>query len=152
MAWNSNIINSLFGRRFGLMFLSTDIHGISKVGEVLVGPEALRFYHSTAETTAANIVPYGHSYLSSAASSGVYTLDPPIPGVEKTLTFGTSGATIYVKSANSETFVTTQGTSQTVMKSTQNVPFTVRLVPASSAQWMVLGAGSSAIVAMTTTT
>jgi hypothetical protein len=153
MSYGSNIITSLFGRRLGLVPLSTAQFGNSKGGaDLLVGPEALRSYYSTGETTAANVPPYGHSYLSSASSSGVYTLDPPVPGVRKTLTFGTSGATIYVKTANSETIQTTQGTSQTTLKSTQNVPCTVDLVALSTSQWGMIGAGSSAILAASTST
>jgi hypothetical protein len=151
--YGNKIITSVYGRRLGLQALTTPESG-SGNGRVdlLVGAEALRVSHTTADTTATNLKPYGHSYLSSASSSGVYTIDPPIPGVNKTVTFGTSGATIYLKSANSETFVTTQGTSQTILKSTQNVPFTVVLVPNSTSQWGVVGAGSSAIMSASTTT
>ncbi len=151
MSWTDRIVTSIFGRRLGLQPLTSGISG-GKVFDLLVGAEAVRHANTTAETTSTNLAPYGHSYLTSAASSGVYTLDPPVPGVMKHVTFGTSGATIYMKSANSETFITTQGTSQTVLKSTQNVPFSISLVALTTASWAVIGAGSSAIMAASTTT
>ena len=121
MAFRNKILTSLHGRRFGLQRMTTAETGGADDAEFLVGPEALRMGVTTAETTAANLQAFGVSQVrgSSADSSSVFTLDPPIPGVTKTLHFPSTGNTAcYVKTANSETIQTTLGSSQTTIKST----------------------------------
>lgn len=155
MSWARNIITTIFGNRLGLQPLSSAVSGSGRTGatpDVLLGPEDLKLGVTTAETTATNLAAWGVSYLTSAASSGVYTLDPPIPGVRKKLVFGTTGATIYVKTANSETFMSTLGTSLTVAKSTQNCFAMLDLVGLTTAQWGVQYGLSTASLSLTTTT
>jgi len=141
MAFANKILTSLHGRRFGLQRMSTAETGGSRgAKEFLVGPEALRLDNSTAETTSVNLHPYGISHVkgTSADSSSVFTLDPPIPGVEKTLYFPSTGNTAcYVKTANSETIQTTLGSSQTTIKST--IGGMCRLVGVTTAIWAGLG-------------
>lgn len=117
MAWNNKILTSLFGRRFGLDAMTTNESGGSK-GEYLVGPDDLRVGVTTAETTSTDVKPHGFSVLpgSSAASSAVYTIEPPVPGVRKIVQGGTANGPVYLKTKNSETIVTTAGSSFTTVK------------------------------------
>lgn len=122
MSWANFINTSLFGRRFGLQVATTNQTGAiaARTPDLLVGPEDLRIGVTTAETTATNMAAYGVSNLvgTSAASSAVYVLDPPIPGVRKFVNIGTTAnGPIYVRTVNSETFNTTLGTSFTTIKS-----------------------------------
>ena len=152
MAWNDRIQTSIWGRRIGLQTLSTAQQGGRLPVDLAVGPDAYREAFSSAESTGTNIRAFGHSMLTTVASSAVFVLDPPIPGVNKKITFGTTGGTLYLKGANGEAFASSQGTSFTVLKSTQNAYTSVELQPISSAAWMVLGALSSgSLVAAATT-
>lgn len=153
--YSSKIITSIKGARLGLSFLSSGETGTSKKLEFLVGPDAYRAQHSTAETTSTNLAPTGISVLdnSSAGSSQVFTIDPPIPGCEKTIVFKTTANSIYLKGPGSETFQSSQGTSNTVLKSTNTVVGAIKLIPVSTAAWMVSAAGlSTASFALSTTT
>jgi hypothetical protein len=152
MAHGNNITTSIFGRRLGLQSMSSAQTGSGRgAREYLVGPEGFRLAVTTAESTASNLPPDGVSFLTSAVSSGVYTLDPPIPGVAKVLHFGTSGATVYVKTGG-ETFESSQGSSFTTLKSTQNVKGTVHLIGLTTAIWgMAPGLSTASFVLSATT-
>lgn len=152
MAYFNKYVTSLYGRRFGLQRLTTAIAGISKAAEFLVGPEAVRTLTSTADTTATNLTAFGTHVISSAISSAVYTIDPPIPGVPVTLAFQTTGATNYIKTANGETFLSSQGSTFSVIKSTQNVVGSITLTPISTGVWsMSLGLSTASFVLSTST-
>lgn len=151
--YGNNIITTLFGRRFGLWPMSSGQSGSGRgIREYLVGPDAFRNLVTTADTTASNLTPDGVSFISSAVSSGVYTLDPPVPGVYKTVHFGTTGATNYVKTANGETFQSSQGTTFSVIKSTQNVVGSLFLVGLTTSVWGMAPGLSTASFALSTTT
>lgn len=154
MAYFNQINPSIYGRRFGLQSLSSGQSGGS-FGRIdlAVGAEDLRHRFSTAESTAA-LPAHGHSILqnSSAGSSQVWTIDPPIPGVDKTVTFMTTVNTQYLKGLNGETFQSSQGSSMTTIKSTQLVMATVRLTPISTGAWAVGVGLSTASLAITTST
>lgn len=155
MSWASLITNTLFGRRIGLQQLTTNVSGSGRSNapfDLIVGAEAVRAGVSTAESTATNLAAFGVSLITSASSSGVYTLDPPIPGVMKFLHFNTTGATNYVKTANNETFQSTQGTSATTIRSTQNNVGTMILTGLTTALWGVTPGLSTASFSLTTTT
>lgn len=154
MAYFNRYTTSLYGRRMGLQQLSSNAFGASVRREVLVGPEDIRKETSTAETTSSNLRAFGFSQLvnSSAGSSQVWTIDPPIMGIQKTVTFLTTVNTQYLKGASGETFESTQGTSNTTLKSTQLTMATLILTPISTARWMVTGQLSSAFVAASTST
>jgi hypothetical protein len=153
MPYGSNIKTSILGRRLGLQEMSSAQTGSGRGSrEYLVGPEAFRNLVTTADTTASNLTPDGVSFISSAVSSGVYTLDPPVPGVYKALHFGTTGATNYVKTANGETFQSSQGTTFSVIKSTQNVVGTLILLGLTTAVWGMAPGLSTASFALSTTT
>lgn len=157
MAYNSGIVTSIFGRRLGLQTLSSSQSGGTRVPapEYLVGPEALRQSVTTGETTASNLYPSGISYLTTAQSSGIYTIDPPVPGIEKTLIFATTGTNpIYVRTSTdaSITIATSQGTTMCVISSSQAEFTALKLVGATTASWVALNAVSSSYLRMSTTT
>lgn len=139
MAYGDKITTSKHGRRLGLQSMSTAETGGSK-SEFLVGPDDFRVGVSTAETTSTNLKPYGVSHVlgTSADSSSVFTLEAPIPGVEKILYFPSTGDTaVYVKTAGSETFHSTLGSSGTTIKST--IGGVLRLTGVTTAVWAVGG-------------
>jgi len=113
------ILTSVHGRRLGLARLSSAQTGSNHgeleqlTGDNLIGVEPTV---TTAPTTSRNLKPYGLSYMvaSSAGSSQVYTLDPPIPGVNVTIKNSTD-ATAYVKTANTEVIHSTVGSTQHVI-------------------------------------
>jgi hypothetical protein len=155
MAWKDKITTTLLGSRLGLQTLSTVQSGGRTPAEFVVGAEAVRALNSTADTTAANLLAWGQSVLTTAASSGVYTLDPPIPGVTKTLVFNssaTSASPIYVKTANSETFASSVMSSGTVLSSSANAISTLVLTGISTAVWAVVNPFSTASIKLSTTT
>lgn len=141
MAYHNKITTSIYGRRLGLQGMSSvETGGAVATGsqfhEFVVGAQDIRLGVTTAESTATNAKAYGISNFpgTSAASSSVYTLDPPIPGVRKFLAFNTTANGVYVKTANSETFLTTMGTSFTTIKST--VGGVIELIGFTTAQWL----------------
>jgi hypothetical protein len=97
--YGNKILTSLYGRRLGLQAPSSAETGVSKALDILVGPDAYREPQSTAETTSGVVGPTGNTILvgTSAASTPVYTLAPPIPGVRKTIIFGSTDSAIYLK-------------------------------------------------------
>lgn len=116
----SKAFTSIFGRRMGLQTLTTADHGGRIPAEFLVGPEQVRVGNTTNASTGTNITPYGIHHLNgtSAGSSAVYTIDPPIPGVRCLINIGTTAnGPVYLKTKNSETFNTTLGTTFTTIKS-----------------------------------
>ena len=140
MAYNSLINTSIRGFRIGLQKMSTALHGGRVDHEYLVGPDSFRHGVTTNESTATNILPHGVSHIvgSSAESSSVFTLDPPVPGVTKTLYFNSTGDIgCYVKTKNNETIHTTLGSSHTTIKST--IGGVCRLIGVTTAIWAGLG-------------
>lgn len=138
--YGNKINTSLYGRRFGLQLLTTALNGGRKLHDYLVGPDALRAPVTTGETTATNLDPFGVSAMtgSSAASSSVYTIDPPVPGVMKVISISdTANGPIYLKTKNSETFVTTLGTSFTTIKTSAGGAFL--LAGVTTAVWAAIG-------------
>lgn len=103
MSYGNAITKSLHGRQIGLQQLSTSITGSARGPfDVLVGPEDIRQGLTTNESTGVNIAPYGVTRLAgtSAASTPVYTLDAPVPGVRKGIHFHSTDSAIYVKMAS----------------------------------------------------
>lgn len=141
MAFANKILTSLFGSRVGLQRMTTAESGGSRgAQEYLVGPESLRVGVTTAETTSTNLQPHGVSRLpgTSAASSAVYTIDPPVPGVRKTIMGTTDNGPVYLKTANGETIVTTAGSSFTTVK-VSSVGGVFELMALTSGIWLGLG-------------
>lgn len=144
MAFANKILTSLHGRRFGLQRMSTAESGGSRgAKEYLVGPEHLRQDVSTAESTGTNLHPFGISSLpgTSAGSSAVYTIDPPVPGVRKTIWSDGANGPVFLKTANAETLRSTLGTSFTTVKiSTLGGAFD--MVGLTTAIWGLIGVTS----------
>lgn len=154
MAFKDKYTTSVHGRRLGLQAMSSVETGSGNgKHDFIVGAEDVRVDHSTADTTATNLKPFGVSVLTTAVSSGVYTIDPPIPGVMKTLVFDTTGSDpIYVKTANNEQISSTQMSTATVICSSQTAHYAVTLVPMSTGSWSVLGSVSSGSLKLSTST
>ena len=159
MAFNDRINESIRGRNLGFEYVSSARHGSTQGGRMLTGPDAYRGHVSTAESTATPLRAFGVSYLidSSAGSSQVWKLDPPIPGVVKTIIFGSSGNTQYLSLnplssvASVVTVITaTQGTTKSVIASSAQ-PQALRLVGVTTAVWAA-GSISSGVLSFTTTT
>ena len=142
MAFSDRINESIRGRNLGFEFLSSGKHGTTKTGRMLVGPETLRVGVTTAETTAVNLAAYGISVVAAAtaASSAVYTIDPPIPGVIKTIIGGTANGPFYVKTstAASEFFQTSAGSTFTTIK-ISSLGGGFQLAGITTALWMTIG-------------
>lgn len=149
MAYGNKILTSLVGRRLGLQRLTTGESGGSRGSkEFLVGPDGFRDDVTTGETTATNLTPYGVSHLpgTSAASSAVYTIDPPIPGIRKLISGATDNGPVYLKTAGGETILTSAGsTFNTVKISSLGGAF--ELIGLTTARWLtnlVTGTSSQA--------
>lgn len=139
MAFETKYTTSVHGRRLGLQRMTTVETGASKPYDFIVGPEAVRG-GVTSETTATDLKAFGVSRLAgtSAASSVVYTIEPPIPGVRKTIVNESSGnGPMYIKTKNSETFNTTAGTSFTTIKTSAGGSF--ELIGVTTAVWAAPG-------------
>ena len=121
MPYGNVILTSIYGRRLGLQPISTGQSGGSKPIETLIGPDAFREGVTTNESTGTPANPAGISYFvgTSAASTPVYQLSPPIPGVSKRAFFGSTDSAIYVKAASGCSFAGTSlgNTGATVIRS-----------------------------------
>lgn len=151
--YGRNITTSLYGYRFGLQVMSSAATGGQSAGEFLVGPDDVRRLVTTAEVTGTGVTAFGISFLAgtSAASSSVYVLDPPIPGVRKTIVFSSANTPIYLKTKNAETFRTSaDSTIATVIESTLTGAV-VELIGLTTALWGLLTNGTSAISRAATT-
>lgn len=145
-AYNAAILTSIYGRRLGLQAMSSGQSGSPGNAEFLIGPDDQRVAVSTAETTDVNMKAYGVSYLvgTSAASTPVYTLAPPIPGVRKNIFFGSTDSALYVKTANGEyIYGSSMGSSATVIRSSGGG--TVELIGLSTAIWGAINISSTAV-------
>lgn len=158
MSYNTGpLLPSLHGRRIGLLPMSSAATGTGKTGmgsvDFLVGPEDLRKGVTTAETTAINVPAWGVSFLAgtSVGSSSVYVLDPPIPGVEKTIVFSSANTPQYLRTMNAETFRTSaDSTIATVIRSTLTGAC-IKLVGLTTGLWGLYLNGSTTIVPAATT-
>lgn len=153
MSYNSNILTSIYGRRIGLQALSTAQFGGRQPSEVLVGPEDLRRGVTTAETTGTTVPAWGCSFLAgtSAASSSVYVLEPPIPGVRKTIIFSSANTPQYLRTQNAETFRTSADSTIATVISSTLTGCVVELIGLTTALWGLLTNGTTAISRAATT-
>lgn len=152
MAFNSRIITSVLGRRLGLQRMSSNETGSARApAEFLVGPDDFRVGVTTAETTAVNVKAFGISVLpgTTAASSAVYTLEPPIPGVRKVLMGGTANGPVYIKTLNSETILTTSlGSSFTTIKFS-SLGSAIELIGLTTAIWLTQASSGTVVTTST---
>lgn len=145
---SANVVTSIYGRRLGLQALSTALSGATKGPlELLTGPDAFREPRSTAETTAIPLDPTGSSVLvgTSVASTPVFTLAPPIPGVRKTIIFGSTDSALYVKMSAGVAIAGTSlaSTGATVIRSSGGGM--VELIGQTTALYNALNVSSTAI-------
>lgn len=159
MAFENSIITSIFGRRLGLQSMSSAQTGsiAGRKSEFLAGPDALRMGVTTVETTSVNLKAHGLSILSTVSSSAVFTIDPPIPGIEKTIVFNstaTSASPIYLRLSTGATITvnTSVGTTLCVFSSTVNAPVTLRLIGITTAVWGMVSPVSTAYIGQSTST
>lgn len=147
MPYGSQILTSIYGRRLGLQQLSTGQSGGSKALEFLVGPDDFRLGVTTNESTGTLMSPSGVSYLvgTSAASTPVYQMSPPIPGVKKKVFFGSTDSAIYVKAASGCSFAGTSlgSTGATAIRSSGGGY--VELIGLTTALYGVDGVSSTAV-------
>lgn len=110
MPYGNNILTSIYGRRLGLQRFDTAQSGAAIPAEFVVGPDDIRLGLTTNESTGTSMAPAGISVLvgTSAASTPVFTLAPPIPGVRKIVVFGSTDSAIYAKAPTGSAI---QGTS-----------------------------------------
>ena len=120
----AKINRSIRGRDLGFQDLSSAESGSGNgVTRFLAGTViGVRRDVTTAETTSVNVKAHGLTAFGTTStgtgSSAVYTLDPPIPGIEKLicLSCGASDGPVYFKTAGAETIESTAGTSFTTFK------------------------------------
>ena len=153
MAFKDAKNTSIHGRRLGLQDMTTGQHGGRLQAEFIVGPEAVREGVTTAETTGTAVTAYGVSFLNgtSAASSSVYVLDPPIPGVRKTVVFSSANTPQYLRTKNSETFRTSADSTIATVISSTLTGATVELIGLTTAMWGLLTNGTTVISRAATT-
>lgn len=153
MSYGNNILTSLHGRRLGLQNLSTVQTGGGAPYDVLIGPEDLRRGVTTNETTATGISAWGVSFLNgtSAASSSVYLLDPPVPGVRKTVIFSSATTPQYLKTKNGETYRTSADSTVATVISSTLTGAVVELIGITTAIWGLLTNGTTVISRAATT-
>lgn len=148
MPQNYVSITNLHGKRLGLQILSSGQSGGSKGPlEFLVGPDGFRDPVSTAETTVTPVNASGLTILvgTSAASTPVFTLAPPIPGVTKTVAFGSTDSALYLKMSSGVAIAGTSlgNTGATVIRSSGGG--TVELEGLTTALYAALTISSTAV-------
>lgn len=141
-------LTSIYGRRLGLSALSTGQTGGTKGPlEFIAGVDDIRLPISTLETTLVPVDAAGISYLvgTSAASTPVYTIAPPIPGVRKTVFFGSTDSALYLKNSAGCSFAGTSlgSTGATVIRSSGGGY--VELMGLTTALFGILNISSSAV-------
>ncbi len=159
MAYGDKGLPSLWGRRFGLQAASSAAfnlqRGLKEEPDMLVGAEAVRQRVSTDGSTSVPLRSYGINKVfgTSAASTPVYTLDTPIPGVPVTIQFASTDSAIYVNTgAGVQISGSSLGSSATTLRSSGGGA--MQLVGISSAEYLALGVSSTAVngVALQATT
>jgi len=147
MPYGNSILTSIYGRRLGLQPFSTAQSGAAINSEFIVGPDEIRLGVTTNESTGTAMSPSGISDLvgTSAASTPVYTMAPPIPGVRKTIIFGSTDSAIYAKSASGCAIAGTSlgTTGATVIRSSGGGA--MNLVGLTTALYQAIGISSTAV-------
>ena len=163
MPYGNSINTTIFGRRMGLQVMSTNQTGTGLAGrqpEFLVGPEDIRKEVTTGDSTATSLKAWGNTVLStnlSADATAIFRLDPPIPGVEKTIawmstTIGTLSAKIFVTNSTGggAGFQTSGGSSFTCVASSAGA--VLKLIGLTTALWGVISGTTASGFTYTTST
>lgn len=150
MPYGNNILTNIYGRRLGLQPFSTAQSGAAINAEFIVGPDDIRRGLTTNESTGTAMAPAGISVLvgTSAASTPVFTMAPPIPGVKKTIVFGSTDSALYAKCASGCAIAGTSlaSTGATAIRSSGGGA--MELMGITTALHQALGVSSSAVNAM----
>ena len=146
MGFRNLITTTLLGNRLGLQKLSSAQLGTGAAGrnaEFMVGAEDVRKECSTADSTGTYLKAWGVSLITtglSASDTPSYRLDPPIPGVEKVIVFGsttigTMSAKINVtcSTGGAEGIQTSNGSSFTVFGTSAGA--VIKLIGITTALW-----------------
>lgn len=148
MGFADKVLTSIHGRVLGIQALSSAESGSGRGTQRFIAGEVadIRREVSTAETTSLNLKAHGVSHFGTTStgtgSSAVYHLDPPIPGVKKTivLSCGASDGPIYIATVSSETIESSAGSTYTVIKmSTRQC---LELIGLTTKRWMVQSLGA----------
>lgn len=163
MAYHDKAVTSIFGRRVGLQQMTTNQTGTGLAGrqpEFLVGAEDIRKEVTVADSTATSIKAWGMTVLSTglfADATAIFRLDPPIPGVEKTIvwkstTIGTMSAKVFVTISTGAGggFQTSGGSSFSCVASSAGA--VLRLVGLTTDLYGVINGTTASGFAYTTTT
>lgn len=154
MPYNRLITTTIHGSRLGLVKPSSNATG-GAVGsfEYIAGPSFVRSQGSSAASTGTDIPPFGAYYLptSSAGSSQVYVVEPPIPGSPTLWLTGSTASEVYVRTKNSETLITSGGSSFTTINPS-SLGFCIGLTAITTAVWGVINGSTAAGHAYTTST
>ena len=149
MAYANTKLTSIYGRRLAIARMSTSQSGGIKPIEFLVGETLgdIRKLVSTAETTATGLSAAGLSWIvgTSVASTPVFPLDPPIPGIKKIIHFGSTDSKLWVRTKNSSETIRTSGTSTgaTFTAITSSAGGSLELVGATTAIWLAVNCPST---------
>jgi hypothetical protein len=144
---------SIHGRKLGLQILSTVITGGSQGEKTALVGAPYRSDISTGESTGTGIPAHGMTILvgTSVASTPVFQLDPPIPGMIKTIYFGSTDSHLIIKTKGGEAIAGTSlgntgaGFATAVHSSGGGV---FKLVGLTTGVWGALAASSSAVNTM----
>jgi hypothetical protein len=165
MAYGDRILTQIYGRRLGLQPMTSAVTGSlssTRTPEFLVGAEDIRKEVTTGDTTGVSLKPFGFSNLSTGLVTGtdatsVFRLDPPIPGVEKTITWlsttiGTMATKIWVTNSTGggAGFQTSGGSSFTCVASSAGA--VLRLAGLTTALWAVINGTTASGFSFSTTT
>lgn len=163
MAYKTAITTSVFGNRLGLQALSTNASGTGLAGrtpEFLVGAEDIRKESTTNDSTATYLKAYGASLLTtglSADATAIFRMDPPIPGVMKIITWGsttigTLSAKIFVTASTGggAGFQTSGGSSFTCVASSAGA--VLQLFGVTTGLWAVVNGSTGSGFTYTTST
>lgn len=147
MGFANKVVTSLHGRIVGIQNLSSAESGSGNgMQHFLAGSFGdIRRDVSTAATTSVNLKAHGVSHFGTTStgtgSSAVYTIDPPIPGVRKTiaLSCGASEGPIYIKTTGATIETSAGSTYQTIKMSTRQ---TLEMMGLTTARWVMLSLGA----------
>lgn len=127
---------SIHGKSIGIQHMSSAQTGSTRSRYTFTIPgDSIRVGVSTAETTGTQLHPFGVSMLTTGTSQ-VFVLNPPIPGVQKTIVTSGASAT-WVKTRNGETIECTHGSSNNTIQFT-SYSF-VQMIGLTTARWLVTG-------------
>lgn len=146
MAYATKTLTSIYGLRLGLQRMTPGVSGGTNSKDFLVGAEDIRREVSSAETTATGLRAFGISWLigTSVASTPVFVLDPPIPGIRKVIHFGSTDSKLWFRTKNAEVIRSSgASTSATFTAVTSSAGGTIALEGLTTAIWLAVNCPST---------